>query len=237
MATDEANIRPRKSAWRWITPDLLVVVLLVAEILLFLSEQYQWFPLNQHKGWTVLVAVAAVGVTFLVMLACLVAGLLFKWRFQFSLRSLLLWMAAVAMTCGWLTGEMRAAERQQETVQAIKVLQAGVGYDYQRGGIESAESDDGNPYHSPLRPEWLRNLVGRDFVATVTTVSFGSLSVTDEDMHHVQGLTHLSKLDLAGTAVTDAGLANLKGMTHLEELWLGKTGVTDAGLECLETMR
>ena len=30
------------------------------ECLLWLSERFQWFPFNAHKGWTVLIAVAVV---------------------------------------------------------------------------------------------------------------------------------------------------------------------------------
>ena len=32
---------------------------LVATVFLFLSERWRWFPFNEHKGWTVLFAMAA----------------------------------------------------------------------------------------------------------------------------------------------------------------------------------
>ena len=54
--------------WYRLTPDRLVIGLLVVEWLLWLSERFQYFGFNQHKGWTVLIAVASVGVAMLVML-------------------------------------------------------------------------------------------------------------------------------------------------------------------------
>jgi hypothetical protein len=73
-----------------LTPDHLVIGLLVVECQLWLSERYTWFGFNEKKGWTVLIAAAVVGMAFLVMLLWFVASLLLRWRFQFSIRSLLL---------------------------------------------------------------------------------------------------------------------------------------------------
>ena len=77
------------------TPAWLVLALLVVEGLLWLSERYEWFWFNEKKGWTVLIAVAVVGVALLVMLLWFIASLLFRWRFQFSIRSLLVLTVAV----------------------------------------------------------------------------------------------------------------------------------------------
>ena len=62
-----------KRRWFWPTPGWLVVGLLVVEGLLWLSERFQW-P-TWHKGYAVLIAVAAVGATFVLMLLWLVASL------------------------------------------------------------------------------------------------------------------------------------------------------------------
>ena len=51
-----------KVRWYRPTPAWLVLGLLVVEGLLWLSERYQWFWFNAKKGWTVLIAVAVVGV-------------------------------------------------------------------------------------------------------------------------------------------------------------------------------
>ena len=78
-----------KPLWYRLTPDRLVIGLLAVECLLWLSERFQWFAFDQHKGWTVLIAVAVVGGAMLVMLGWFISSLLFRWRFQFSIRSLL----------------------------------------------------------------------------------------------------------------------------------------------------
>jgi hypothetical protein len=81
------------------TPAWLIVGSLVVEGLLWLSERYTWFWFNEKKGWTVLIAVAAVGVAMLVMLLWFIASLVCRWRFQFSIRSLLVLVLAVAIPC------------------------------------------------------------------------------------------------------------------------------------------
>ena len=82
MAASEA-----KPHWPYPTPDRLVVVLLVLECLLWLSNWLGWW----HKGYAVLVtiAVAGFGVFLLLILLWFVVALIFRRRFQFSLRTLL----------------------------------------------------------------------------------------------------------------------------------------------------
>ena len=84
--------------WYRLTPDRFVIGLLVVECLLWLSERFQWFPFNMHKGWTVLIAVAVVGAAFLLMLLWFIASLLVRWRF----RALLVLSIVMAMPCVWL---------------------------------------------------------------------------------------------------------------------------------------
>ena len=57
-------------------------------------------------------AVAAVGLTFLLMLLWFAAALLFRCRFQYSLRSLFCWSLAVAIPCSWLAVEMQHERKQ-----------------------------------------------------------------------------------------------------------------------------
>jgi hypothetical protein len=68
MATDSsptADQQPSNPRWFRLTPDRIVVGLLVVEGFLLLSERFHWFSFNAHKGWTVLIAVATVGLTLL----------------------------------------------------------------------------------------------------------------------------------------------------------------------------
>ena len=92
-----------KRRWFRLSPDRFVVGLLLGVGLLWLSDRFQWFGFNHHKGWTVLIAVAAVGVAALVMLLWWVAGLIFRWRFQFGIRSLLAFCLASSIAVSWFS--------------------------------------------------------------------------------------------------------------------------------------
>ena len=54
-----------KSRFHWFrpTPDRLILGVMAVEVSLLLSQWGRWFPFNRHKGWTVLINVAVVGVT------------------------------------------------------------------------------------------------------------------------------------------------------------------------------
>jgi hypothetical protein len=121
-----------KPRWYRLTPDRFVIGLLVVECLLGLSEQFHWFPFNQHKGWTVLIAVAVIGATILLMLLWFIASLLLRWRFQFSIRSLLVLTVAVALPCSWLAVEIKKARREQEAAAALTKLGGTLLYDFQK---------------------------------------------------------------------------------------------------------
>jgi len=80
----------------------------------------------------VLIAVTVVGVAFLLMFLWFIIALLFRWRFQFSIRTLLILTFAVAVPFSWLAVEMKASKRQREVVQEIVQLQGHVAYDWER---------------------------------------------------------------------------------------------------------
>jgi fatty acid desaturase len=125
METDSlptAENKPPKPRWYQPTPGRLLVVLLAVEGVLLLSERFQWFPFNQQKGWIVLIAIASVVAAMALMLLWFFLALLFHWRFQFSLRSLLVLTVAVAIPFSWLAVEMKAARQQREAVKALLQL-------------------------------------------------------------------------------------------------------------------
>jgi Leucine-rich repeat (LRR) protein len=210
--------------WFCLTPGWLVVGLLVVEGLLWLSERFQWFAFNSQKGWTVLIAVAVVGVAMMVMPLSLFASLLFRRRFQFSIRSLLLLVVAVAIPCSWLAVEMQAAEKQRQAADKIRNMEGQVSYDCGPILPRSVVVPDG--------PVWLRRLLGNDFFNdSVNALLFG-----DTEMEWLEGLPNLQLLSLGGNTMTDAGLRHLDGLTQLRLLSLGFTRVSDAGLQHLERL-
>ena len=66
-----------------------------------------------------LIAVAAVGVVLLGMFLWFGVAVVFRRRFQFSIRSLLILVIVVAVPCSWLAVEMKKARKQHESVEAI----------------------------------------------------------------------------------------------------------------------
>jgi len=50
----------RQRRWYHLTPARFFVGLLAVQVFLYLSDQFNWFPFNEKKGWTVLIAVGVV---------------------------------------------------------------------------------------------------------------------------------------------------------------------------------
>ncbi len=241
--------------WFHLSPDRLIFGLLAAEGFLLLSEQFQWFAFNEKKGWTVLTAAAAVCLAVVVMLLWLVVSLLFRCRFQFTVRSLVVLVVAVAVPCCWLAVKLRKAERQRQAVEAVEAMREAGGwvmydYEFDESGVYTGRKAE------PPAPAWLRELLGVDFFADVVGVHslyatelgdvglehfkeltelrhlmlFRDTQVTDVGVEHLKSLTKLEMLSLQATQLTDNGLEQLKGLTKLEWLDLSSTRVTDAGL-------
>ena len=161
MAAASEKARRR---WFRITPDRCVLALLALEGFLLLSAWFRWCPFNQHKGWTVLICLATVGAAFVLMFLWLLAALVFRLRFQFSILALLLLVVVVAVPFSWLATEMEAAREQREVVEWLEKLNGGVFYDYQFGR---------SGRDTPPGPEWLHKLLGNDLFVNVTHVRLG----------------------------------------------------------------
>ena len=170
------------------TPSWLIFGLLVVEGLLWLSERYRWFWFNEKKGWTVLIGVAVVGVAMLVMLLWFIVALVFRWRFQFSIRSLLVLTVAVAVPCSWLAVEKARAKRQAKAVAALRCVGESVFYDYEagRGGYPIFAAE-------PPTSLWLRSMLGDDFFANVASVFVQDIEVTGMGMSEM--LTQITTPD------------------------------------------
>ena len=216
--------------------DYLALLLLVAECLLWLSNRLAWPA--WHKGYAVLVCVAAFGMTLLVGLLCFVVALVWRWRFQFTIRSLLIMAVSAALGSGWLATELKRAREQARLIGEVRTSARRVWYD---GSSQPV-------------PAWLLGLLRDDFFADVALVDLESCvsfdaalerlpgfarleqlsldedDVTDDHLAQLAGLTNLKFLSLCGTNVTDAGLAHLANLRSLNTLYLCNTAVTDAGL-------
>ena len=213
------DLSEQKRRWYCPTPGWLVYGSLAATGLLFLSEHWRWFPFNEKKGWTVLLAVAAVGAVLGVMLLWWLVALAFRWRFQVGISTLLVLTVAVALPCSWLAVEMKAAREQRQAAAAIEEM----------GGTVD--------WSAPSGPNWLGSCFGAAFDRSVLTVNLFCTQVTDDDLEQVGSLTQLDSLDLSLTKVTDMGVQHLKGLEQLHVLSLINTQVTDSGVVHLKGLR
>ncbi len=187
--------------WFHLTPGRVVIGLPAVEGLFWLSERFQWPA--WHKGYAVLAAVASVGLTMLLMLLWLVSAIVFRRRFQFSIRSLLVLTVAVALPCSWLAVEKRAANQQRLVADEIKKMGGFVQYDYEFAGPRAAQIATGaitsgslppwyvakfipNP-RPPVAPRLLI-LLGDDFFSHVVDVSFSETPVTDAELRASPGV-------------------------------------------------
>jgi hypothetical protein len=182
------------------------------------------------------------------MILWFVLALLFHWRFQFSIRSLLVLTVAVAIPCSWLAVEMKNAKEQREAWIAIERLAGDAVYDSggraYYGDIEIDQSgkqieDSGTP-----GLPWLGRLIGKDFFKTIVEVKLGN-----GGLEHLDALPSIQRLNLsyyvttsspdapiAEPAVTDAELVHLDRLVELRELNLSGTNVSDAGMKHLERL-
>jgi hypothetical protein len=167
-----------------------------------------------------------------------------RW-FRFSLRTLLLLVAIVAVGFGWLGVKIRQAHEQRDAVAAIVKLNGIVCYDYEPGPSYGYQQPA-----IPPGPTWLRNLLGVDFLAHADQVWLdGSFPVDELSRLHslpgvrflsisnpqnadgvldsLAGLTQLKELNVCGMHVTDGSLVYLARLTQLKQLNLVDTQVTD----------
>ena len=165
----------------------------------------------------------------LFMLVWFATALVFRWRFQFSIRSLLVMAMVVALPFSWLAAGMQAAKRQAEVADWIRNAGGEVTHDGLSYPDGSQRPDDELP-----ATVWLRSLLGIDFFSPVIRVSFFNSKIADTDLERLAPLTRLEELYLEGTPITDAGLIYVKGFQDLDTLSLNKTHVTDRGLKQLD---
>ena len=227
---------PPKARWYRFTADRFVVGWLFLQCLLWLSERNEWFPFNAHKGRTLLLALVSVGAAMLVTVSWFIASLLLRWRFQFSIRSLLLLAVAIAVPSSWLAVESKSAKKQREAVATLRNLEEDVKvyYEYQAFGPAS----DFFPDHESPWGAYLHRQFGIDFAYNVVAVEFGGHDfsgtggATVADIRVIAELKHLVYF-VPPKWGTDAALAHVAGITSLREVnWRRRKSPTRAWPTC-----
>ena len=187
MSVAEPQAVATKPSIRWfhVTPSRLVLALLAVEMLLWSSDRFGW-PAWQ-KGYAVLAAVAVVVGAMLVMLVWFVMALAFRWRFQFSIRSLMVLTVAVAVPCGWFGLEIREARKRREVIEKIATSGGSVRYDSE---VDATVDPSANTQPSL----WLSNTLGGDFFRHVVDATIAS----DDDLKCLAGFSQLRRLRVPG---------------------------------------
>ncbi len=233
----------RKTARRWyrVTRGRIVLFLLALEGILLLSERFRWTGFNELKGWTVLLAFVVLGAAMILLLTWFFACLLFRRRWQFGIRELLLLLVTAAVPCTWLGFELWEARKQREAMQVIKNLGA-MPLRYHRFNIDLHEFGAGRVHLScetgPGPAAWLGALLGDDFFDEVPAVIFARapVPVTDADVRCLAELKSLRYVDFRRTSITDAALESLVGSPQLIGLELEGTRITDGGLKMVHRL-
>ena len=223
----EAQSQPApKPKLRWFnpTPGRFVLLLLAVEFLLWLLDRFGW--LGWHKGYAVLGGVAVVCVAMVLMLVWFGVALVFGWRFQFSVRSLLVLVVVVALRFSWLAVEIKKARQQKAAVEAIRAANGDIVYDWNDSELQKPwecfadSSIIASLERQPTAPAWLAKQMGADFFYDIVEVYFPADFSTaercdDSTLDILRCLTKLKHVMLTMTNVTDAGVAKLqKALPH-----------------------
>ena len=214
----DSPICKARRRWFRLTPDRVLVAFLALEGFLLLSEQFAWFAFNRHKGYTVLIAVASVGVAMLLILLWFLAALIFRWRFQYSIRSLLLVTVVVASPCSWMAVQRETAQKQRAVVEELRTAGEWVSYDYQ---FDS--NGDLIPNAEPPAPAWIRRLVGDDFFADPTMVQFITEPLPEKLLPTIGQLPSLTWVDLSELSAASEPFKAISTLPHLTFLELDGT--------------
>jgi Leucine-rich repeat (LRR) protein len=155
-----------------------------------------------------------------------------RWRFQYSLRTLLIVVSIGGVLSGWIGSILLRAHDQRAVVKKIQALGGQVYYDYQqteaRWGIRLE--------NTPPGPGWVRWMLGDDVFAYAEFVFFNSSqnTVKDKDLALLRALPRLKGVVLDSSRITDEGLEIVSNLPNLQEVNLSNTSITGKGLGQLE---
>ncbi len=145
--------------------------------------------------------------------------------FRFSLRFLLLLIAAIAIPLGW---KMNRVHNQRLVLAMVKELNGEVLFDFQVTPP---------PWNESSGPRWLKNLVGDDIFTNVHSVTIENSSATDDTLASIVTLPHLEHVRILSDGVSDAGLLHLARAKDLTALEIGSKKLTAASFATLTGLK
>jgi hypothetical protein len=154
-----------------------------------------------------------------------------RWRFQYSLRTLMIFVTVVGVLCVWPGMILQRVQHQRRVVEQIEALGGIVTYDivtfdYGMGRYISAP---------PPGPRIIRQIFGDDVFVYVVEVSFNQQNkAKDKDLALLRELPHLKRVSLDGPSFSDEGLKYVNDLKSLERLDLLNTNISGEGVALLE---
>jgi hypothetical protein len=149
-------------------------------------------------------------------------------RLHFSLRILLLILAALAIPLGW-----QANRVWNQRIAVAEIQQLGGRIKYEHDSTATMNSLTAvKPRKSP-GPKWLRTILGDDFFMVVTGVDLVDGVLTDDTLFRIGRLSKLKSLNLRIDGISDLGLSQIARLSELELLTIHARAVTDNGLKQL----
>ncbi len=143
-----------------------------------------------------------------------------RWRFRFSLKSLLIAMTIAAVALAIVAQPLMEDRRTRRHLN----LAVAMGAKVSSTGIL-------------LREQTLRRIVLSFFGLPVHLhlyrLDFSGTKLTDIELGQLKGFREIRELDLGNTQVTDNALASLKKLEYLRVLDISGTQVTDQGIQHL----
>lgn len=244
--TDSIEHQSQPIRQRFLTPTVYLMMLVASEVLSVLADRFDWLPVNEKKGWTVLLCVVFAGAALLLLGLVAVVRLLARWPMQFNLSALLVLVVALAIPSSWFAAETRAARRQRDAVAACHERGCSCFYDYSIRLPGQLQMYSGSrtlpiPYEylgedffhdivgaQPSLDEHLELLRGQTKIHTLLANNSG---ITDEGLAPLSGFKSLRWLELSDSPyITAAGMEHLSDLPHLERVMLRRTKISDEGL-------
>jgi hypothetical protein len=155
-----------------------------------------------------------------------------RW-YQFSLRTLLIFVTLFGIACSWFAVKIRQAKRQDNAVLELRKMGFLVRYDYQNTNpfISDSEAEAESVSSSP---SWLRKKFGKPFFDNVIMID--GHTNTDKDLNIFKEFNQLKFLSLENSIITKDRLEYISGLTHLEYLYLSHSTITDDSLYYLKRL-
>ncbi len=154
-----------------------------------------------------------------------------RW-YQFSLRTLLIFMLVTSMALGVFGKKAAQVRRQRIAIDAITKSKGHVTWDFE------TEIESISPKTVSREPNFLRTLLGDDFFDKAVDVSVSD----NADMDYLKDFPDLARLDIQCFGnLSDAGLERLRDVPKLQEfsigLWRHIRGEGFANMKYLSELR